>query len=144
MNRRTDRLTDISDSRDRPYFVRAVQKVEDFLSQKKLSPKCRDPPTAMLDSNMHLLTDPYLIEKLALKTYKERLQNRPMKEDLIDLKESKEELCQLRLELAGQNKSNPWTMDQLEVVLRNFKNDKSRDTMDLLMNYSNLIQLAAT
>ena len=97
--------------------------------KKKLSPKCRDPPTAMLDSNMHLVTDPYLIEKLALKTYKERLQNRPMKEELIDLKESKEELCQLRLELAGQNKSNPWTMDQLEVVLRNFKNNKSRDPM---------------
>ena len=34
--------------------------------KKKLSPKCRDPPTAMLDSNMHLVTDPYLIEKLAL------------------------------------------------------------------------------
>ena len=48
--------------------------------KKKLSPKCRDPPTAMLDSEGILHTSPEEIEKIALKTYENRLQNRPMKD----------------------------------------------------------------
>ena len=89
--------------------------------KKKLSPKCRDPPTAMLDQEGNLQTSPEVIEKLALQTYKLRLQNREMREELTHIKNDKEELCQLRLKMAQQKKTPPWTLQNLEVVLKYLK-----------------------
>ena len=51
--------------------------------KRKLSPKCRDPPTAMMDGDGNLVTSPHLIESLALETFSRRLKNRPMKKELI-------------------------------------------------------------
>ena len=73
--------------------------------KKKLNPRCRDPPTAMMDPDNNLLTNPEEIEKLALKTYKGRLPNRKRKEELLNIQKDKEDLCQLRLEAAGKNKT---------------------------------------
>ena len=39
----------------------------------------------------------------------------------------KEDLFELKLALASTNKTSPWTMNQLEFVLKNLKNGKSRD-----------------
>jgi hypothetical protein len=94
-----------------------------------LSPNCRDPPTAMKDLNGNLQTSPEEIEKIALHTYKERLKNRPMREDLINMQKDKEDLCQLRLDAARKNKTAPWTMQQLEVVLNYLNKNKSRDPL---------------
>ena len=44
--------------------------------KKKLSPKCRDPHTAMLDSQGNLITSEDAIESLAVETYQNRLKNR--------------------------------------------------------------------
>ena len=95
--------------------------------KKKLNPKCRDPPTAMMDSEGNLITSPHLIENLALDVFRERLQNRPMRKDLLKMKEMKEDLCKLRLKRARDNKTPPWTMEQLETVLKYLKKNKSRD-----------------
>ena len=95
--------------------------------KKKLSPKCRDPPTAMLDDMGNLLTAPHAIEALAVETYKKRLENRKIKDDLKDLQNEKEELCKLRLKLASQRKTPPSTMSQLETVLKYLKKNKCRD-----------------
>ena len=73
--------------------------------KKKVSPRCRDPPTAMLDSTGNLLTSPDAIDKAALETYEKRLQNRPIKDDLKNLQKEKEELCQLRLKAAKMKKT---------------------------------------
>ena len=97
--------------------------------KKKLSPKCRDPPTAMMDAEGNLVTSPNLIEDLALKTYTERLKNRPMKNEMNDLRAMKETLCKLRLRQASKNKTPPWKMEQLDTVLFNLKRNKSRDPM---------------
>ena len=97
--------------------------------KKKLSPKCRDPPTAMMDGDGNLITSPHLIENLALNTFSKRLQNRPIKQDLIHLKEIKEKLCKMRLKLATKNKTPPWRMEQLDTVLKELKRNKSRDPM---------------
>ena len=99
--------------------------------KKKISPRCRDPPTAMLDPSGNLLTSPEAIDELALITYKERLQNRKMRPNLIHLQKEKEELCMQRLEAAKSNKTAPWTMDQLDVVLKYLKRNKSRDPLGL-------------
>ena len=48
--------------------------------KKKISPKCRDPPTAMLDNHGNIITSAKSIEDLAVKTYTKRLENRKMKD----------------------------------------------------------------
>ena len=83
----------------------------------------------MLDPYGNLVTSSHLIEELASKTYKDRLQNRPMNKEFTDLKEAKEELCRLRLKIAGKKKTPPWTMEDLDKVLKYLKKNKSRDSM---------------
>ena len=85
--------------------------------KKKLSPKCRDPPTAMMDSHGNLVTSEKAIEALSVETYKKRLENRQMKDDLKNMQRDKEELCKLRLKLASKKRTPDWTMEQLEKVL---------------------------
>ena len=97
--------------------------------KKKLSPRCRDPPTAMLDRNGVLHTSNREIEAAALEIYENRLKNRKMKDDLKHIQKTKEDLCKLRLEKAKLNKTPPWTMKQLEVVLKSLKKNKSRDPL---------------
>ena len=55
------------------------------------------------------------------------MRNRPMKADLEELKDLKEELFDIRLKLASKKKSEPWTMDDLEKALKTLKKDKARD-----------------
>ena len=97
--------------------------------KKKLSPKCRDPPTAMLDNQGNLVTSEQGIETLAVETYRKRLENREIKANLKNLQTDKEELCKLRLKLASKRKTPDWTMDQLETVLDYLKKNKSRDPL---------------
>ena len=99
--------------------------------KKKLSPKCRDPPTAMLDPKGNLVTSEQAIEALAVETFRKRLENRKIKDNLKNIKDDKEELCKVRLEMAGRRKTPPWTMKQLEAVLDYLKKDKSRDPYGL-------------
>ena len=67
------------------------------------------------------------LKKLYLQTYMHRLRNRPIKEGFEELKAFKDELFELRLKLASSNRSLPWTMEDLEAVLENLKEGKSRD-----------------
>ena len=95
--------------------------------RKKLCPKSRDPPTAMLDDLGNLVTSPTTIEKLALETYRKRLENRPIKDGLESFQKDKESLCNMRLEIAKNNKTKPWELDDLNTVLKYLKKNKSRD-----------------
>ena len=97
--------------------------------RKKLFPKSRDPPTAMMDEEGNLITCKKKIEDLTLDTYKKRLANRPIKSHLSHLKSEKENLCSLRLDIAKGNKTADWTMDQLDIVLKSLKINTSRDPM---------------
>ena len=99
--------------------------------KKKLSPRCRDPPTAMMDKNGVLHTSAHEIEDIALETYQNRLRNREIKDELKHIKDYKEKLCMMRLEKAKRNKTTPWTKEQLEVVLKRLKKNKSRDPMGM-------------
>ena len=44
-----------------------------------------------------------------------------MREELTHIKKDKEELCQLRLKMAQKKKTPPWTLQNLEVVLKHLK-----------------------
>ena len=54
---------------------------------------------------------------MSLEVFKERLTSREMKKELTDMKKDKEDLCKRRLKLAAANKTPPWTMEQLDVIL---------------------------
>ena len=97
--------------------------------RKKLFPKSRDPPTAMMDMDGNLITSVDSIQDLALETYRKRLENKPIKENLKHIQVEKEELCARRMENAKLNKTKPWEMSDLDVVLNHLKKNKSRDPL---------------
>ena len=89
-------------------------------------------PTAKLDFNGQLETNPENLKKLYLKTFQQRLRHRPIRGDLINLKYLKETLFELRLEFVKLVKSKPWTRSQLNDVLSALKSNKSRDPHGLV------------
>ena len=96
--------------------------------KKELFPQSRDPPTAMVDpENGNLVTNEEKIQKLALKTYTKRLENKPIKKGLENIQDAKEKLCDKLLKVAAANKTPPWQLQDLEKVLKFLKKNKSRD-----------------
>ena len=75
------------------------------------------------------MTDKNAVENLYVETYKERLTPNKIKEDGIELKALKEYLFKINLENAKENKSEDWSLKDLEKALRSFKNNKSRDEL---------------
>ena len=84
-------------------------------------------PVALKDKQGNLITNPAGIKKLCLEEMKERLRHRIMNPELVYLQQLKEKLCDKRIELAKHTESEPWTLNQLEKVLKSLKNGKSRD-----------------
>ena len=70
----------------------------------------------MMDLDGKLLTSEKDVEKLAIEVFENRLRNRDMKPELSEMKEDKEYLCEMRLEIAEKNKKPPWTLKALEKV----------------------------
>ena len=100
--------------------------------KNKLSKKYPDPPTAMRDEKGNLITGKHEIQEQSLKYYQKVLGNREINEDLKDHKEAREELAKKRMELASQNRTDDWTMEELTVVLKGLKTNKSRDALGYL------------
>ena len=100
--------------------------------KKHLFPQSRDPPTAMQDPKSgNLLTNEENIKEAAMYTYKKRLENKPMKKSLEHIKIAKEKLCKKRMEVARNNKTPEWSMEDLNKVLKQLKTNKSRDPLGL-------------
>ena len=98
--------------------------------KKELFPQTRDPRTAMIDPrNGNLLTNEDKILDAALYTYTKRLENKPIKDSLKNIKEAKEKLCEkrLKIKIARSTKTPPWSMEDLDKVLKNLKKNKARD-----------------
>ena len=86
---------------------------------KRKFPKCSPAiPVGKKDKSGNIITNHQGLKELYLKTYKHRLRNRPIKNEFQEMKQLKEELFELRLNLAQCNKSSPWTMDDLELILK--------------------------
>ena len=102
------------------------KKVWDLL--KKKFPKFSNAvPVGKKDSKGNLITNHEQLKELYLKTYRQRMRNRPIKENLQDLKELKSELFEVRLDISKQNKSKKWKMVHLETALKALKAGKARD-----------------
>ena len=95
--------------------------------KKQICPQNRDPPTAMINKDGNLLTNENKIKQSALSEYKERLKNPLIKEGIEYLQVVKERLTDNIMERAKLNKTPPWDMKDIELVLGKLKKDKSRD-----------------
>ena len=95
--------------------------------RKKLSPKFEDPPMAKKDKDGNIITAPEALKKLYVDTYRERLRNREMKPELMDIYFLKKELWDYRNEEMKNEKANRWNNKDLEAVIKKLKNNISRD-----------------
>ena len=77
-------------------------------------------------------------EVLLVENYKERLSPNDVKDGFEDLVELKEYLFSKRLEQAKYRKSEEWTIDDVDKVLKSLPNGKSRDYDDLLKAIANI------
>ena len=84
-------------------------------------------PVGKKDSKGNIITNHEQLKHLYLKTYRQRMRNRPVKDKLEHMKELKNELFDIRLAMAKENKTKPWKMVHLETVLKALKKEKSRD-----------------
>ena len=101
--------------------------------RKKIFPKTNPvKPTGKKNSKGQIITNPEGLKSLYLETYKQRLRHRPVLDDLKEIKEFKEILFHLRLNLAKTTKNKPWNMKQLDKVLLSFKTKKARDPLGLV------------
>ena len=96
--------------------------------KKKLCPKVKEPPTAMLDNKGNLLTSETAIQDRALEVFAKRLENNKIEEPLKDLEVDTNKLCELRLKLCKTKKSEHWTLEDLKSAVKGLKKDKSRDS----------------
>ena len=99
--------------------------------KKRLRGIQSEPPSAMLDEHGNLVTSPKALEDLLLKQYKERLQTLKIKEGLKVHQMQRESLCKERLIETQQFKTPDWSISDLEKVLKQLQNNKSRDPMGL-------------
>ena len=100
--------------------------------KQKLCPKNPDPPMAKKDRNGNLITSPESLKSLYLKTYQNRLQNREMKNELLDVFFLKEELWSSRMEELRNSKTNPWTVADLRRAISSLKKNKTSDPNGLI------------
>ena len=100
--------------------------------RKKMCPKNRDPPTAMIDKKGNLLTSDKAIQDRAVEAYTERLENNKIEPHLKDLEKDINELCEIRLKVSKRNKTPPWSMDDLKLAVKQLGKEKSRDPEGLI------------
>ena len=101
--------------------------------KRKIFPK-NNPikPTGKKNARGQIITSPEGLKDLYLETYTKRLRHRPIMEDLKEIKQLKEKLFYLRLEICKRTKSNPWKMEDLDKVLKSLKTTKARDPLGLV------------
>ena len=95
--------------------------------KKKLFPKSSDAPFAVYNSNQQLVTTSADILTVMKEEFAHRLRNREMCPEYTELREIKEYLCTLRLEITKQCNYDPWTIDELRIAIGKLKNNKCRD-----------------
>jgi hypothetical protein len=97
--------------------------------KRKMCKQNMDPPVAMLDSNGTLITSNSDIKARALEVYKQRLNGNKIENRLENHEKDVNELCETRLKLCKLNKAKPWTMDDLDMAIKDLDKGKSRDAL---------------
>ena len=95
---------------------------------KRKNPKIKSNiPIGKKDRKGNLITNHLGLKNLYLKTYKQRLRNRPMRTGFEEIENLKNMLFDLRKELCEKTKSEEWEMHHLEKAIKTLKKDKARD-----------------
>ena len=100
--------------------------------KKKFCSKKSDPPTAKMNENGELVTDPSKLKELYKTTYQKRLKHREMKPQLVDMYNKKMELFKIRQKVCKNIKSDIWSEEDLLKVIKNLKKNKSADASGLI------------
>ena len=109
--------------------------------RKKICPKPLEQLTAKMDKQGNLMADAEAIKDIYLEAYADRLKHRDIIPELEHHKILREQLFYERLALSKSNKSPPWTMEQLDNVLKKLKKGKATDPAGLvneLFAYENI------
>ena len=94
--------------------------------KKKLWPaKKPSLPAAKLNHEGKLVSSPNEVKEALTKEYKERLRQRPIHPKLT--KKYKKKTMEIKLKMSQQNKSQPFSMSELHIVLQKLKRGKARD-----------------
>ena len=88
-----------------------------------------DPPTAMMDADGKLLTSNCAIKARALEVYTQRLDGNKIEAQLEDYEKDVVKLCESRLKMCKLKRVNPWTMDDLNLAIKDLDKGKSRDAL---------------
>ena len=100
--------------------------------KSKLCPRPTDPPMAKKDVHGNLVTSPSQLKSLYLDTYKHRLRHRKMESKYEDVLCLKNQLWERRLEILKKKVTSPWTISNLNKVLKSLKNNQSRDPLGMI------------
>ena len=95
---------------------------------KRKNPKIKSTvPIGKKDRKGNLITNHLGLKNLYLKTYKQRLRNRPIQTGFKEIENLKSILFNLRNKLCEGRKSDPWKMEHLENAIKTLKKNKARD-----------------
>ena len=89
-------------------------------------------PSAKKSHRGKIISSKNDIKKLLANEYKIRLRARSYRNDLVYTRLRKLKLFNLKLTLAKENRSQLWTMKELERALKDLKMNKSRDSEGLV------------
>ena len=89
--------------------------------------KTKPIPTGVKNLKGKVVTNPEERKQVILDHFDHRMRKRPVNDDVKEIVDLKNDLFKERLDEAKENKSPPFTMKELELVLKNLKKGKSKD-----------------
>lgn len=95
--------------------------------KRKLCSKGNDPPSVMLNKDGILVTSNSELKTSALETFSKGFERNPIKTGLEGLEETNKKLFEEKLKIAQSKKMEPWSMKDLETVLKKLTVSKARD-----------------
>ena len=100
--------------------------------QNRIPKHTKPLPVAKIDNHGRIVSDPEDLKKLYIDTYTHRLRNRPIRPEYEDLKILKTELFNKRMQVIKMQKYEPWKLENMRVVLKALKKNKSKDPHGLI------------
>ena len=96
--------------------------------RKAYPKKTRPTPTGIKNIEGKLIANPEEKKRVPLEHFKHRMRKRPVHEDVKNIADIQEDIFNMRLEESRKNKSLPFNMEELDMVLKSLKNGKSKDS----------------
>ena len=102
------------------------------IKKKEFPKKSSSLPSAKVDVNGCMVSDPAELQKIYLDTFTHRLRERPPREEFAELYEQQKSLLEKRLIITKGEKSSRWTENDIIEVLSSLKNGKCRDPLGMV------------